>query len=401
MLYRPFLHYVSQKACLSKTIDERSYACAAACVSVSRNIVHITTEMKRRGLLVGAYWFTMYTTFFAILSLVFFVLENPDKPGSHEILADANDGKEALNGLAKRSQAADRCSTALRVSYLPPETLDSLNLPQSLFEQLPERLKNGRTAAPVTTKKKRPAPPANPPGPRGMHSSPDLSQSDSGPGSGLGPRATTFPVPSPIQTGNLQRSSFESNRFQTNTLSNPNLRQSFHELMSPTTTSATGTPDSSSTGNSMQQPQYNVRAPIGGDNAFPDLSAMMFPSGDPFAYPNQPMMQFENIKQENLDILNGSHTPQMYLSNGNSGSGIFDDLEGQLFGPLPPYLTQGQPNFEIPGQMDSTNVMAGLTPQEMSYQTGVTPNSDMNFDGIFSGEGDEWSSMLGDQRYRQ
>ena len=115
MLYRPFLHYVSQKACAGKTIDDRSYACAAAGVSVSRNIVHICSEMKKRGLLIGAYWFTMYTTFFAILSLVFFVLENPDKPGSQEILADANDGKEALMGLAKRSQAADRCSTALIV----------------------------------------------------------------------------------------------------------------------------------------------------------------------------------------------------------------------------------------------------------------------------------------------
>lgn len=57
-----------------------------------------------------------YTTFFSIISLVYFVLENLDKPGSEEILADANDGKAALNGLAMRSQAADRCSTALKVS---------------------------------------------------------------------------------------------------------------------------------------------------------------------------------------------------------------------------------------------------------------------------------------------
>jgi hypothetical protein len=56
-----------------------------------------------------------YTTFFSIISLVYFVLENLDKPGSEEILADANDGKAALNGLAMRSQAADRCSTALKV----------------------------------------------------------------------------------------------------------------------------------------------------------------------------------------------------------------------------------------------------------------------------------------------
>lgn len=60
----------------------------------------------------------MYTTFFAIISLVYFVLENLDKPGSQEILADANDGKEALKGLAKRSQAADRCSTVLKVKPL-------------------------------------------------------------------------------------------------------------------------------------------------------------------------------------------------------------------------------------------------------------------------------------------
>lgn len=116
MLYRPFLHYVSQKTHAGKPVDDRSYACAAACVSVSRNIVHITAEMKRRGLLTGAYWFTMYTTFFAILSLVFFVLENPDKDGSQDILADATAGRAALAGLARRSLAADRCSMSLSVS---------------------------------------------------------------------------------------------------------------------------------------------------------------------------------------------------------------------------------------------------------------------------------------------
>lgn len=137
---------MSSKASNGKALDERSYACAAACVSVSRNIVHITTEMKRRGLLLGAYWFTMYTTFcmctrfllpprqippsfcrnilrylkltcsVSILSLVFYVLEQPDSGGCLEILADANDGKDALAGLARMSQAADRCSSALKVS---------------------------------------------------------------------------------------------------------------------------------------------------------------------------------------------------------------------------------------------------------------------------------------------
>lgn len=114
ILYRPFLHYVSQ-TCQSRTVDKRSYACAAACVSVSRNVIHITGEMMRRGLLVGAYWFTMYTTFFAIMSLVFFILENPDDPTSEDLLRDAQQGKETLASLAKRSMAADRFTATLSV----------------------------------------------------------------------------------------------------------------------------------------------------------------------------------------------------------------------------------------------------------------------------------------------
>jgi hypothetical protein len=123
MLYRPFLHCVSQ-GCEAKGVDKRSFACAAACVSVARNIVHITTEMKRKGLLVGAYWFVMYTTYLAILALIFFVLENPASPTANDILKDAMEGKDTLAGLAKRSMAADRCSQSLAVSeyfihYLP------------------------------------------------------------------------------------------------------------------------------------------------------------------------------------------------------------------------------------------------------------------------------------------
>src|SRR5271170_4388635 len=115
MLYRPFLHYVSQ-GCASKGVDKRSFACAAACVSVARNIVHITSEMKRRGLLIGAYWFVMYTTYLAILALVFFAVENPESPTGKEILKDAMEGRDTLAALARRSLAADRCSQSLVVS---------------------------------------------------------------------------------------------------------------------------------------------------------------------------------------------------------------------------------------------------------------------------------------------
>jgi hypothetical protein len=74
--------------------------------------------MRRRGLLAGAYWFSMYTTFFAIVSILYFVLENPNSPTSLELLRDAAEGKEVLAYFAKRSMAADRCSSALNVRRL-------------------------------------------------------------------------------------------------------------------------------------------------------------------------------------------------------------------------------------------------------------------------------------------
>ena len=117
LLYRPFLHYVSSTY-VDNTTDQRAFACASACVSVSRNIIHITSEMRRRGLLAGAYWFSMYTTFFAIVSILYFVLENPNSPTSLELLRDAAEGKEVLAYFAKRSMAADRCSSALKVSAI-------------------------------------------------------------------------------------------------------------------------------------------------------------------------------------------------------------------------------------------------------------------------------------------
>lgn len=71
--------------------------------------------MKKQGLLNGSYWFYMYTTFFSIIALVFFVLENPRSQMSENILRDAYEGKDTLAGLAARSHAADRCSMVLAV----------------------------------------------------------------------------------------------------------------------------------------------------------------------------------------------------------------------------------------------------------------------------------------------
>lgn len=120
LLYRPFLHYASSGNDFNPG-DPRSFACAAACVSVSRNIIHITAEMQRRKLVVGSDWFAIYATFFAILSLVYYALESASDASDQGILEDARIGKATISQLASRSMAADRCTSTLTVSWLGPD----------------------------------------------------------------------------------------------------------------------------------------------------------------------------------------------------------------------------------------------------------------------------------------
>lgn len=115
VLYRPFLHYVSPRLSVGKNVDELAYACAAAATSVSRNVVHIGIEIRKQGVLAGPYWIMLYTEFFAVMSLVFYAVENPEKSGSGDVLADAKAGKDMLAELKSKSQAAERVTTALDV----------------------------------------------------------------------------------------------------------------------------------------------------------------------------------------------------------------------------------------------------------------------------------------------
>ena len=125
---------------------------------------------------------------------------------------------------------------------------------------------------------------------------------------------------------------------------------------------------------------------------------MMFPSNDPFAYPNQPMMELDNMQQDQK-AQNPFMSPQnMYMSNGNNGP--YDNLEGQLFGPLPPYLTQGQTDMNM-GNLDVGGMGVGINQPQLDMNTGITPTTQMNFDDIFGGHNEDWNSMLAsDSGYR-
>lgn len=121
MLYRPFLHFVATDK-RGQNIDQRAYTCAASFVNLSRNIIHLCAQMKQNGILNGAQWFIMYTTFFSVMSLIYFAVENPENPTTEAVMKDALQGKEVLASLAIRSLAADRCAVTLEVRALLPST---------------------------------------------------------------------------------------------------------------------------------------------------------------------------------------------------------------------------------------------------------------------------------------
>lgn len=114
-----------------------------------------------------------------------------------------------------------------------------------------------------------------------------------------------------------------------------------------------GSPES--LGGPVLRGQTNANLQHRGAGAVHRLDAMMFPSDDPLAYPNPTRV---DLGQHRPGVPTASpggmpqHDPsQYYMPN------IYDGIEGQLFGPLPPYLVQAQthapPPFGFPTQMYS------------------------------------------------
>ncbi|KAL1297122.1 hypothetical protein AAFC00_004700 [Neodothiora populina] len=412
MLYRPFLHFVATDK-RNRDIDQRAYTCAASYVNLSRNIIHLCAQMKQSGLLNGAHWFIMYTTFFSVMSLIYFAAENPDNPTTVAVMKDAMQGKEVLASLARRSMAADRCTVTL----------------EGVFIGLPDWLREGRPNPTVSKKRRQGSPHTAQP----ARSHPDLSEISSRepPQPGLQRRASTFPntstnassmqTPSHDQqmafTGPTQSSGSSSGPY---TPTSPNFGQriistSALELDSP---------------NGLLP--YNFSAGLGQTN-LPDLSAMMFPSAEPFNYPNQPLTTFENNQfsknQHNFNAF-GTSDPSV-MPSGHVTTSESDNLEAQFF-TLPPYMLplaqqqqhrqqqqqaqqQRQPGWDVgmPPQVGAMRQFTGAP----NLDAGILGNNDgwsgtqqqgsarntgfpgVNLNEIFGGE--EWNGVLMGQSFRQ
>jgi hypothetical protein len=384
MLYRPFLHFVAMNK-RERPVDQRAYACAASYVNVSRNIVHITTQMKNKGLLNGAHWFTMYTSFFAILSLVYFAAENPDNPTTEAVIHDALEGKQVLGALSQRSMAADRCTATLNL----------------VFQRLPDWMQNGQKNPTMPRKRAHGSGSSTPfSQAQASRSHPDVSVSARNePIPGLTKRASTFPKHgvsnispasydawSPSGASTMGPQTPNSNEF------NPSGYMYQHSSSAPNASNA-----------SMNQ--YSLPPTSYPNPAISDLSTMMFPPADePFGYPSQPLTTFETSQQ--FSKTNPYGTGQNYSGVGNSSPmaiappssrGRDDNLEAQFFA-LPPYIEQRQQELQPPQQQQHMNfpVAQGRFPGEAvtggwPQQQGMSPAdamSNINIQDIFGGT--EW-----------
>ncbi len=143
--------------------------------------------------------------------------------------------------------------------------------------------------------------------------------------------------------------------------------------------------------------QANFPAPPAvGRGDFPDLSTMMFPSDDPFAYPNQPMSTLESLhggdqgQPYNMQLFNSFGTGEGYTG-----------ISTPFYGPLPSYPMTGRSsniNASHAGG-DATGIDGnqgwGQGPEAGRY--GGLPTGS-GWDSMF---GEDWSGAWTDQESRQ
>lgn len=73
MLYRPCIHFISDNGnSATSASDPRSLIRGRNCIKVARMVVKLANKMIDQNLLVGTYWFSMYTIFFSVACLVYY-----------------------------------------------------------------------------------------------------------------------------------------------------------------------------------------------------------------------------------------------------------------------------------------------------------------------------------------
>jgi len=276
-----------------------------------------------------------------------------------------------------------------------------------VFNRLPEWMREGR-ANPAVSKKRRQESDLQPPAQAASHADISVTAQDQAPQ--LQQRANTFPHQNQKNRSALPR--VETRPYDPSMSSTLQSMSNNPQNIPYTPGSASYTQQSfNPSDTSPMNAGMNFGLPPNQNNPnLPDLSAMMFPSAEPFTYPNQPLTTFENNQF--------TKQPQ-YFNNMNDASGMMgsripqpesDNMEAQLYA-LPPYMMQGnQWPVGIPNQQSRPpppGSMPGSSQQGM--QPGPVPSNanwnnpqaqafaDINLNDIFGGA--EWNSSLMDQNY--
>ena len=264
-----------------------------------------------------------------------------------------------------------------------------------MFEQLPGKLQGALNSTPQS-QKKRSAPSQLP-----------LSQSQSSQrATDISARGQNVSSPtrrsniSPNQQGSLKRSSIAQDSSPLHdhmTNLDPIYRRGPHDPRSTSNNSPSSSIPPSAISHSTQ------------DNYVPALSSMMFPSADPFAYPNQPLTTLENrqvIKQENpidSDMFSPPITSGAQYENLDYGSLPYMMQSQQLgFGMQSINSSMGiSSTNSAPTTMPVHGNEGGPWPQQQQQQQQQQPRSGdtpgVNYDQLF---GEDWGGWM-NQGYRQ
>ena len=143
----------------------------------------------------------------------------------------------------------------------------------------------------------------------------------------------------------------------------------------------------------------------------PDFSAIMFPSANPFAYPNQPLTTLESRYPKQEDTPDSMDISMVKSSPGIQAHASFDnDHEVQLLEPIPPYMMQGQrPTMQRPqvnllvdmsreNQGRSSIPFGGELDGWPTQEPRLGGISAMNLDEVFGGN---WNADWTNEEFRQ
>ena|SRR5271154_2217632 len=114
ILYRPFLHYLAKPKTAQQS-DQRQLRCALACVKIARRTLTKSEAMQQHSFLSPASWFSVYTIFLSIVTLVFYLAAQGDQKESSDIQKAAEAGVRILAGSECQDIGSKRCLDVLRV----------------------------------------------------------------------------------------------------------------------------------------------------------------------------------------------------------------------------------------------------------------------------------------------